>query len=216
MEDPPARHLLNMDPPEHAPLPQARQRPLHAARHPVEAGKVEPITREMSTNAATAASATATSSATSRRRIPHRRARRDARRAARGLGAAVPLDQRDHRRHRTPSIQHGGERAIDTAERARMELFAYFRSWPTSAAPAARRHRQRARQRRGRRRGAAAVRAAVLLLPAGRRRQRDDPQRDDRRAAGTDREPGRVAKLRRDPSLGRRGGRGDRALDDAR
>ena len=124
----------------------------------------------------------------------HRGDRRDARRAAPRLGAAVPLDERDHRAagSRVPA-RH--DRRTRRSSGARLELFTYFNDLVRASAARGRRDDIVSVVANGEveRRAAAARRAAVLLLPARRRRQRDDAQRHDRRHARVPRESRRVA-----------------------
>ena len=89
-----------------------------------------------------------------------------------------------------PEYQEAGDDAFRTAQKARLSLFGYFsemarerRAKPSDDIVEPRGERD------DRRRVAARARAALVLLPARRRRQRDHAQRDDRRTARVPREP---------------------------
>ena len=199
------RHLLNMDPPEHAAYRKLVEPPLHAARPRADAAATSsdharPARRDGRRRRRAGRS---TSSSGSRRRCRSPCSPTCSACRATTVDDAVPLDQPDRRRDRSRVPARGRERRRDR-RRARAssssstsrEMAEERRKQP------ARRHRQRARQR------AACddapvphLRAALVLLPARRRRQRDHAQRDDRRRAGADRESRRVAKLRANPEL---------------
>ena len=138
---PPAQH----GPAGPRPLPPRHQQLVHATRHP-------PHGRQ---GRARNPRGDRRGGAEDRRRLRarrdrahhHRRDRRDARRAAPRLGAALPLDQRDHRAA-GPRVPARGDASRNARARAPRALHLLQRSVERAPRPSHRRHRQRGRQRR--------------------------------------------------------------------
>ena len=206
------RHLLNMDPPEHA-----RYRRLASGWFTPRAirgmdDKVARVTREVLDAAAGTTEGDFVQDVSARITIaviaemlgvP----RRDWELLFRWTNEIIaPQD---------PEFQHG-QTAEETIERARIEVFAYFhelaerrRAEPTDDIVSVIANGQLNGE------PLAAGRAPVVLLPARRRRERDHAERDDGRHARLPRASRRMAEAPREPRAPRHRRRGDRALDDA-
>ena len=188
-EENPARHLLNMDPPDHGKYRRAAAKQFTPRTVTELAPHVDEMTREILDAAAAKGQGDFVADISAPLTIGV---------IADMLG--VPAADRPLMFRWTneviaptdPEFQRGLPE--ETLEKARLELFAYFknlsderRKRPTPG------HREHRRERQRRRPPAARLRAALLLPAARRRRQRDHAQRHDGRHARLHREPGRVA-----------------------
>jgi cholest-4-en-3-one 26-monooxygenase len=202
------RHLLNMDPPDHA-----RHRRLASSWFTPRAmggmdEKVARVTREVLDGASNVESGDFVAAISARITIaviaemlgvPRSDWELLFRWTNEVIAPQDPEFQRDgaDARETRRSRAHGDVRVLQRARGAPPEV-------------AQRRHRERRRERQDRRRAARPRRAALVLLPAGRGRQRDDAERDDGRPARVPREPRGMGEAPRESGARRPGRRGDR------